>query len=198
MYLKTNFQSSLLFALLALSCSGTPPGPSEGQPPPASTASFASASTPPEVAPTPPAASAPLFPASSAGAAAAPEAPPSAAFAAPPAPLPSVKVVNIGMHIGGGPNDAPTKEPIKRSVEPHFDALRRCFALVDDPKKGGDFGADIRIERNGGKARISHPRTALKGNGFQDCVIKVLEGIDFLKPKGGATMVSYSIRFTPM
>ena len=75
------------------------------------------------------------------------------------APLPAVKVTNIGMHIGGGPNDAPTKEPIRRAVEPHFDAFRRCFALVDEAKKG-DFGVDLLIDREGGKAKISHPRTA--------------------------------------
>ena len=42
---------------------------------------------------------------------------------APAAPLPNVKVANIGMHVGGGPNDAPTKLPIKQSVEPAFDEL---------------------------------------------------------------------------
>jgi hypothetical protein len=101
------------------------------------------------------------------------------------------------MHIGGGPNDDVTKDPIRRSVHPHFDAFRRCFAQVEDPKKGGDFGVDLRIDKAGGKAQVSHPRTALKGAGFKDCVVKVFEGIDFLKPKGGTTTVSYSLRFTP-
>lgn len=102
------------------------------------------------------------------------------------------------MHIGGGPNDDVTKEPIKKSVEPHFDAFRRCFAKVDDPAKGGDFGVDVLIEANGGKAKITHPRTALKGEGFEACVVEVFQGIEFLKPKGSKkTMVSYSIRFTP-
>ena len=122
---------------------------------------------------------------------------PSAA-AAEEAPLPKVKVKNIGMHIGGGPNDDVTKEPIKRSVEPHFDAFRRCFAKVDDQAKGGDFGVDVLIEGAGGKAKITHPRTALKGAGFEACVVTVFEAIEFLRPKGGQkTMVSYSIRFTP-
>ncbi len=129
-------------------------------------------------------------------------APSASAAPSPPAaeetPLPKVKVKNIGMHIGGGPNDDVTKEPIKRSVEPHFDALRRCFAKVDDQAKGGDFGADVLIEGAGGKAKITHPRTALKGAGFEACVVSVFEAIEFLKPKGGQkTMVSYSIRFTP-
>jgi hypothetical protein len=102
------------------------------------------------------------------------------------------------MHIGGGPNDDVTKEPIKRSVEPHFDAFRRCFAKVEDQAKGGDFGVDVLIEAAGGKAKITHPRTALKGEGFEACVVEVFQGIEFLKPKGSKkTMVSYSIRFTP-
>ncbi len=102
------------------------------------------------------------------------------------------------MHIGGGPNDDVTKEPIKRSVEPHFDAFRRCFAKVDDQKKGGDFGVDVLIEAAGGKAKITHPRTALKGEGFEECMMTVFNAIEFLKPKGSKkTMVSYSLRFTP-
>ena len=141
-------------------------------------------------------------PALSASAAVEPPPPaPSASAAAPPveeAPLPKVKVKNIGMHIGGGPNDDVTKEPIKRSVEPHFDAFRRCFAKVDDLTKGGDFGVDVLIEGAGGKAKITHPRTALKGEGFDACMVTVFEAIEFLKPKGGKkTMVSYSLRFTP-
>lgn len=112
-------------------------------------------------------------------------------------PIPDVKVVNIGMHVGGGKNDAPEKEPIKKSVEPHFDAFKRCFAKVSDQGKGGDFGVDLRIEKEGGKAKVSHPRTSLKGEGFEACVLAVFEQIDFRKPKGGTTVVSYSLRFTP-
>ena len=126
---------------------------------------------------------------------AAPSAAPSAS-AASEAPLPAVKVSNIGMHIGGGPNDDVTKDPIRRSVQPHFDEFRRCYPLVEE-KKTGDYGVDLRIDRAGGKAQVSHPRSVLKGKEFRDCVVKVFEGIDFLKPKGGTTTVSYSLRFTP-
>ena len=63
----------------------------------------------------------------------------------------NVEVKNIGMHIGGGPNDDVTKEPSASSVAPHFDAFRRCFASVDDPTKGGDFGIDLLIPAAGGK-----------------------------------------------
>lgn len=108
-----------------------------------------------------------------------------------------VEVKNIGMHIGGGPNDKETKAPIKISVEPHFEAFERCFAKADDPTKGGDFGVDLRIEREGGTAKVTEPRTAIKGDAFEDCVLAVFQAIDFQKPKGGATVVSYSLRFTP-
>ncbi len=114
-----------------------------------------------------------------------------------PAPLPAVKVANIGMHIGGGPNDDVTKDPIRRSVQPHFDEFRLCYAQVEDASKPGDFGVDLRIDRAGGKAQVSHPRSALKGKEFRACVVRTFEGIDFLKPRTGTTTVSYSLRFTP-
>jgi pyruvate/2-oxoglutarate dehydrogenase complex dihydrolipoamide acyltransferase (E2) component len=185
----------LLCSLLALAlgaCSAQPAtSPTDGAP--SSTMGL-------EAAPNP--APSPSAPAPSAAPTASAEPSASASASATPAPvaeppLPSVKVVNIGMHIGGGPNDDITKEPIRRSVHPHFDEFRRCFAKVEDPKKGGDFGVDLRIERAGGKAKVSHPRTALKGKEFKACVVSVFEGIEFLKPKGGTTTVSYSLRFTP-
>ncbi len=95
-------------------------------------------------------------------------------------------VTNIGMHIGGGPNDDVTKDPIRKSVAPHFDEFRRCFGRADDLAKAGDFGVDLRIDRAGGK-----------GKDFKECVVHTFEAIDFLKPRGGTTTVSYSLRFTP-
>ncbi len=156
-------------------------------PPPSITAAPATAAAAPTDAPS-------ADPAPTASASAAPTA---SGSAAPEEPVPSVKVANIGMHIGGGPHDAVTKAPIKTSVEPHFDALRRCWKHVDDPKKGGDFGVDLLIDKAGGKAKVSHPRTSIKGAGFKECLVAAFEAIDFKKPKGGTTMVSYSVRFTP-
>lgn len=101
------------------------------------------------------------------------------------------------MHIGGGPNDNDTKAPIRLSVQPHFDEFRACWRLVSDQTKAGDFGVDLLIQHDGGKATISHPRTALQGDGFTDCMVKVFEAIDFQKPRKGKTTVSYSLRFTP-
>ena len=112
-------------------------------------------------------------------------------------PLPPVKVKNIGMHIGGGPHDDVTKKPIADSVKPHFDALRVCWKHAEDQSKPVDFGVDLLIPREGGKAKVSHPRTAMKSEEFRSCVVGVFEAIEYLKPKTGTTMVSYSVRFTP-
>jgi hypothetical protein len=100
------------------------------------------------------------------------------------------------MHVGGGPYDEPTKEPIKRSVQPHFDELKRCYAHAS-PRAAGDFGVDLLLQASGGRAKVSHPRTTLRGEGFVDCMTQVFEAIDFLPLKTNTTTVSYSLRFTP-
>src|SRR5262249_17896478 len=64
--------------------------------------------------------------------AAASAAPSASAIATAAVRTPDVRVTNIGMHIGGGPNDDVTKAPIRRSVEPHFDEFRKCFGLAQD------------------------------------------------------------------
>ena len=104
------------------------------------------------------------------------------------------------MHIGGGPNDAPTKEPIAKSVAPHFDELSACWGASStggDSKRDGDFGVDLLIPADGGKAEVSNARTAIGPKAFVDCVVGVFAQIDFRKPRFGKTKVSYALRFTP-
>jgi hypothetical protein len=108
-----------------------------------------------------------------------------------------VEVANIGLHIGGGPNDDVTKEPVLRSIEPHFSELRACYAKAEEPRQKGDFGIDLAIERDGGKAQVSKPRTGIKGEAFRACVVGVFESVEFRKPRGGKTVASYSVRFLP-
>lgn len=103
---------------------------------------------------------------------------------------------NVGLHIGGGPNDDASKAPFLRALENQFGAFRSCYVKVDDPVKGGTFGVDLHIGRDGGHAAVKQPRTAMKGNGFRDCVVKVFEQVEFDKPKKGPTVISYSIKYT--
>lgn len=102
----------------------------------------------------------------------------------------------VGLHIGGGPNDDATKAPFLKALEDNFDAFRACYVKVEDPVKGGTFGVDLHIGRAGGKARVEQPRTGMKGPEFRDCVMKAFEAVEFDKPKKGAAVISYSIRYT--
>lgn len=117
-----------------------------------------------------------------------------AAAAAPPA-LPEVKVENIGLHIGGGPNDDASKLPFKRSLEAHFDDFRKCYALAEDPAKGGTFGVDLHVGRDGGKPEVKQPRTGMKGKAFHDCMVEAFGQVEFDKPHK-PVVFSYSLRFT--
>jgi hypothetical protein len=108
-----------------------------------------------------------------------------------------VKVATIGMHVGGGPYDEITKEPMKRSVEPRFADLAGCWKHVTSGPRPGDAGVDLVIEAAGGRARVSNPRTQIQGDGFVPCVVAFFESIEFEKPRNGKTVVSYSVRFTP-
>jgi len=104
-------------------------------------------------------------------------------------------VANIGIHIGGGPNDDATKEPFRKSVQPHYDEMRRCWSMVDGQK--GDISVELKVEKDGGKARVRPNQTTFKHKEFNGCIQGVFEKIDFLKPRTGTTVLNFSIRFTP-
>jgi hypothetical protein len=110
-------------------------------------------------------------------------------------PLPELKVENIGLHVGGGPNDAETKAPFLSAVAERFPSFMDCYRKNEDPQTGGRFGIDLHIARTGGRARLEQPRTALRGSEFRACVTSVFEAVEFQKPKKGPTTISYSLRF---
>lgn len=110
--------------------------------------------------------------------------------------LPELRVEPLGMHVGGGKNDAEEKAPFHRALERRFPAFQDCYRLVEDPWTGGSFGIDIKIPRAGGKPVLEQPRTKIRGAGFQDCMMAALGSADFERPKAGPTVISYSVRFT--
>ena len=110
--------------------------------------------------------------------------------------LPELKVENIGLHIGGGPNDAETKAPFLSAVAERFPAFMDCYRKNEEPAPGGRFGVDLHIARAGGHPRLEQPRTSLHGPDFRSCLTSVFESVEFQKPKRGPTTISYSLRFT--
>jgi hypothetical protein len=110
--------------------------------------------------------------------------------------LPELTVRTVGMHIGGGPNDDQTKTFFRKRVEERFEDFRHCYLLVTEPGKGGTFGADLAIGRDGGNPKIKQPRTAMGGAAFQECMLGAFSRINFPKPPRGPTVISYSLRFS--
>ncbi len=97
-------------------------------------------------------------------------------------PLPELKVENIGLHIGGGPNDAETKTPFLSAVAERFPSFMDCYKKNEDPAQGGRFGVDLHVARGGGHPRIEQPRTSLRGPEFRACLGAVFESVSFQKP----------------
>lgn len=110
--------------------------------------------------------------------------------------LPELHIEPLGMHVGGGKNDAEEKAPFHRALEREFPAFLDCYRLVDDAWAGGSFGVDLKIPRAGGAPVAEQPRTRLRGAGFQECMLAAFGKVQFEKPKRGPTVVSYSVRFT--
>lgn len=129
-------------------------------------------------------------------AASSPEPAPTVPSAPPPGTptLPAISVKTVGLHVGGGPNDADTKAPFLTAIEGRFPEFLRCYRLVSEPGKGGSFGVDLHIEREGGHARVEQPRAALAGDAFRDCMVSAFSGVAFPQLKK-ASVVSYSLRF---
>jgi hypothetical protein len=109
--------------------------------------------------------------------------------------LPRVRVRNIGLHIGGGPNDAATKAPFLRQLAARFDDFRECYRLVESPKGRGTFGIDLLVPKDGGAPETSNVRTSIKGDAFRDCVVTAFQSVTFDKPRRGATKLSYALEF---
>jgi hypothetical protein len=111
-------------------------------------------------------------------------------------PLPELKVANIGLHVGGGPNDPDTKAPFQRAIAERFPEFLDCYRKNEDPAKGGRFGIDLHIARAGGHPRVEQPRTAMHGPDFRACLRSVFESVEFPKPTRGPTTISYSLHFS--
>ncbi len=109
--------------------------------------------------------------------------------------LPEVVVSNVGLHIGGGPNDDASKAPFRAAIEKRFEDLRKCYVHAEEPEKGGTYGVDLFIGRNGGNPELRQPRTGMKGAAFRDCIKRAFSSVVFGKPPRGPTVISYSVRF---
>jgi hypothetical protein len=109
-----------------------------------------------------------------------------------------VRLKTVGLHIGGGPNDDATRDPLIALFESQFPALTRCAEQIeprlDSP---GSFGIDLYVGASGGIAEARQVRTRLGPEAFRECVKRVLTGLDFPAPKR-PLVISYSLAFAPI
>jgi hypothetical protein len=108
--------------------------------------------------------------------------------------LPELKLKLSGMHIGGGPNDAATKKPFIDAIEAGFERMRVCYQKAENPTKGGTFGVDLRVDRQGGNPTLQAVRTVMKGDAMRACLEKVFRELEFAKPTK-PTVLSASVYF---
>lgn len=125
-----------------------------------------------------------------------PGAPP-AADERPGPPLPELRVKSFGLHVGGAAKDEEQRRAAQRALERGFPRFLDCYRLVEQPGVEGTFGADLRVEVDGGRPAVSRPRTALRGDAFRACMIRAFESTRFEAPSiGRVLVVSYSVKFS--
>jgi len=110
--------------------------------------------------------------------------------------LPELSVKSFGLHIGGSAADAAARDDFLRPLEATSDHFLDCYRAIEVPGSVGTFGADLTVGGSGGKPHVGKLRTKLKGDAFQACMVRALEGVTFPRPPSGrAVVVSYSVKF---
>jgi hypothetical protein len=112
-------------------------------------------------------------------------------------PLPELGVKSFGLHVGGGAKDAAARDDFLRALERAKGRYFDCYRLIDEPGSVGTFGADLTVGGDGGKPRVGKPRTKLRGDEFQSCMVRAFESVTFGRPPSGrSVVVSYSVKFS--
>lgn len=109
--------------------------------------------------------------------------------------LPKLELMHVGLHVGGGPNDAATHHAFAAPISLVFGEFQRCYRLVELPKPLAIYGVDLVVEPGRGRAKVRAVRTKLSGKAFLECLQNVLEAVHFQNPLKKPTSVSYSVRF---
>ena len=105
-----------------------------------------------------------------------------------------VELVHMGLHIGGGPNDDATRNPLLERIKGAFPAFKRCYPKAAQGPANASVGVDLLIPTKGGNATVKSYRSVLKGSEFESCMKESFGAIEF-KEREKPTMISYSVLF---
>jgi hypothetical protein len=109
-----------------------------------------------------------------------------------------VRLVTVGLHVGGAYRDESSRRHLVGLFEKRFDDFQRCHDLASQHAQNASFGVDLLVPTEGGKATLRQTRTRLMGEGFRGCMHRVFQTIRFgPPPTGRPEIVSYSLLFKP-
>ena len=108
--------------------------------------------------------------------------------------LPRLSFRHLGMHIGGGPNDAESKRPWLRAIEAGSIELLSCYVHVQQPEQGGSYGVDLYVGKAGGAPEVRDSRQKLGDEQFDNCMRAAFTSLQFLASEQ-PTVLSYSLLF---
>jgi len=112
-------------------------------------------------------------------------------------PLPELRAKTFGLHVGGSARDAAARDAFLKALERGSWRYLECYQLVESPGSEGTFGADLRVDGQGGKPSVKQVRTKLKGAEFRSCMEQALASTKFdPTPSGRSVVVSYSLKFS--
>jgi hypothetical protein len=116
-----------------------------------------------------------------------------------PEPESMLILKTVGLHIGGAPNDEPSRQHFVRQFETKFDDFRRCYPLAENAsEQNAGFGVDLLIPARGGKPRLRQARSRLLGKRFRRCMRDAFVSLRFARPRVERSVtVSYSLIFKP-
>lgn len=110
---------------------------------------------------------------------------------------PAATVETLGLHLGGGTNDAEVRARILQKLEESFGALETCYGSANPSKLTRSFGVDLYVPAAGGGPEVRAVRTSIEGAEFKECVLTAYTALRFAKQSSGPLVVSYSVRFEP-
>ncbi len=112
----------------------------------------------------------------------------------PKAALPRLTMRHLGMHIGGPDNSPEAKRPWFSDIEARVADLLACYRLVDVPERGGSYGVDLYVNKQGA-VEVRASRQKLGGEEFDSCMKQAFSQTAFHKP-AVPTVFSYSLLFS--
>ncbi|MFO0611601.1 MAG: TonB family protein [Polyangiaceae bacterium] len=105
------------------------------------------------------------------------------------------KLVESGCQ-GAKPDEGKNARTHMRS---RFGELRACYeaALARNPRIQGELALRVEVDPNGAVGRVTFANASAPDPDFQDCTLRVVQGVQFDPPVNGSLVFTYPLSFSP-